>query len=108
MVNTANLAELAELADLKRWRIILVGDPMQFSPVGRGGMYSMLCDTVPVIELDAVRRFTHEWERDASLRLRRSDPDVIALYDTHHRLHTIGPEAGLKPVIDAWHAARAR
>ena len=34
--------ELAELADLKGWRIALVGDPLQFSAVGRGGMFGLL------------------------------------------------------------------
>ena len=73
MLPTAKLAELADLADLKGWRIALVGDPMQFSAVGRGGMFGLLVDTFGAIELDRVHRFDNEWERDASLRLRRGD-----------------------------------
>lgn len=106
MVPTPNLAELATLADTQHWRVVLVGDPMQFSAVGRGGMYTLLTDTHPAIELDTVHRFTNTWERDASLALRRSDPDALALYDTHGRIHTLNEDDGITRVIDAWAAAR--
>ena len=86
MTSTPKLAELAALADLKRWRVVLVGDPMQFSAVGRGGTFGLLVDTYDAVELDRVHRFDHDWERDASLRLRRSDTDVAELYDRHGRL----------------------
>ncbi len=87
MVPTAKLAELADLADLKGWRLALVGDPLQFSAVGRGGMFGLLVDTFGAIELDRVHRFDEDWERDASLRLRRGDVDVAEIYDAHGRLH---------------------
>src|SRR5690606_23216878 len=87
MVSTPNLARLVELADRHRWRLVLVGDPLQFSPVGRGGIFPLLVDTQGAIELDQVHRFTHPWERDASLRLRRGDTTVLDVYDTHGRLH---------------------
>ena len=63
MLATPKLAELAHLAEQKRWRVALVGDPMQFSAVGRGGMFGMLVDTHGAIELDRVHRFTNDWER---------------------------------------------
>ena len=87
MVPTANLAELARLADVRGWRIALVGDPLQFSAVGRGGMFGLLVDTFGAIELERVHRFDNEWERDASLRLRRGDITVADLYEQHGRLH---------------------
>ncbi len=86
MTSTPKLAELAALADRKRWRVVLVGDPMQFSAVGRGGMFGLLIDTYDAVELDRVHRFDNGWERDASLRLRRGDTDVAELYDDHGRL----------------------
>ncbi len=67
MVSTPKLAELAELADARGWRLALVGDPLQFSAVGRSGMFGHLVDTYGAIELDRVHRFANEWERDASL-----------------------------------------
>ena len=88
MLPTTKLAELADLADAKGWRIALVGDPMQFSAVGRGGMFGLLVDTFGAIELDRVHRFDNEWERDASLRLRRGDVAVAEVYEQHGRLHS--------------------
>ncbi len=90
MLPTTKLAELAELADVKGWRIALVGDPLQFSAVGRGGMFGLLVDTFGAIELDRVHRFDNEWERDASLRLRlrRGDVTVAEVYQAHGRLHS--------------------
>ena len=44
MVPTTKLAELFDLADRKGWRLALVGDPLQFAPVGRGGMFGLLVD----------------------------------------------------------------
>ena len=87
MLPTDKLAELADLADTRGWRLALVGDPLQFSAVGRGGMFGLMVDTFGAIELDQVHRFEHEWERDASLRLRRGDVSVAEIYDAHHRLH---------------------
>ena len=57
MIPTARLAELADLADVRGWRIALVGDPLQFSAVGRGGMFGLLVDTFDAVELDRVHRF---------------------------------------------------
>jgi len=65
MLPTAKLAALARLADDRGWRIALVGDPLQFSAVGRGGMFGLLVDTFGAIELERVHRFDNEWERDA-------------------------------------------
>jgi hypothetical protein len=84
---TVELAELADLADVKGWRIVLVGDPLQFSAVGRGGMSGLLVDTFSGIELEHVHRFDNDWERDASLRLRHGDVTVADAYDEHGRLH---------------------
>ncbi|MCU1391528.1 MAG: hypothetical protein JWL72_4866, partial [Ilumatobacteraceae bacterium] len=92
MMPTGKLAELADLAAIKGWRVALVGDPMQFSAVGRGGMFGLLVDTFGGIELERVHRFANDWERDASLRLRRGDVTAADDYDQHGRLH--GGSAG--------------
>ena len=86
MVSTSHLAHLTLLADERHWRVALVGDPMQFSAVGRGGMFQHLLDTHGGIELDSVRRFHAPWEREASLQLRRGNPDIVAVYDAHGRI----------------------
>ena len=107
MVSTPKLAELAVLADWKGWRIALVGDPLQFSAVGRSGMVAHLVDHHDgVICLDGVHRFHHDWERDASLRLRRGDDTVLDLYDRHGRIHGGIGTAAQRAITSAWLHAR--
>jgi conjugative relaxase-like TrwC/TraI family protein len=107
MVSTPKLAELAALADTRGWRVVLVGDPLQFSAVGRAGMFGHLTDTCGAIELDRVHRFAHEWERAASLRLRRGDLSVVDTYDEHGRIHGLRPGRAERAVIKAWADHRA-
>ena len=105
MVATQLLAELIDLADRRGWRIALVGDPMQFSAVGRSGMFGHLVDTIGAVELDRVHRFDASWERDASLRLRRGDTDVVALYDHHDRFHGGTSRQMATATVLAWRRA---
>lgn len=105
---TPKLAELARLADRHGWRIALVGDPRQFSAVGRGGMFAHLVDSHGGVELDRVHRFRHHWERQASLRLRAGDPGVLAEYETRGRLHGGTHEEMEAETINAWQHARHR
>jgi hypothetical protein len=102
MAPTATLAELAALSDRHRWRVVLVGDPLQYGAVGRGGMFDWLTDHGPAIELDRVHRFTHPWERHASLRLRRGDTDALDLYQHHGRLHRAEPGDADFDILDHW------
>ncbi len=74
MVPTLRLAGLAELAEHRRWRLVLVGDPLQFSAVGRSGMFGHLIDRYGPIELDRVHRVAPTSEREASLHLRWETP----------------------------------
>ncbi len=69
-------------------------------------MFEHLIDQHGAIELDRVHRFTHQWERDASLHLRRSTPGIAEVYDLHGRLHG-GDRLGMqRAALDAWHQAR--
>ncbi|MCP4306930.1 MAG: AAA family ATPase [bacterium] len=106
MVGTDRLDQVAALADDRGWRLALVGDPMQFSAIGRGGMFNHLIDTHGAIELDQVHRFANDWERDASLRLRSGDASVADLYDLHGRLHGGTASRMDRAALDAWETAR--
>ena len=106
MLPTDRLAELADLADLRGWRVVLVGDPQQFSAVGRGGMFGLLVDTYDAIELDRVHRFTQPWERDATLRVRAGDPDITETYEQHGHLHGGTPDAIERAAVKAWRSHR--
>ncbi len=105
--STPKLAELARLADRHRWRVVLVGDPRQFTAVGRGGMFTHLVDTYGATELDRIHRFDHQWERAASIRLRNGDPAVLGDYQRHGRLHHGTATEMEAAVIDHWQQARS-
>ena len=107
-VSTPRLAALARLADRKVWRVVMVGDPRQFSAVGRGGMFAHLIDTYGAIELDHIHRFTHQWERNATRRLRQGDIGVLGDYQRHGRLHDGTPDAMEAAIVEAWDEARQR
>ncbi len=107
-VSTPKLDQLARLSEEHGWRVVMVGDPRQFSAVGRGGMYAHLVNSYGAIELDEIHRFTHQWERDASLRLRTGDPTVLVEYERHGRLHGGTPEHMQTEILTAWATARAR
>ncbi len=107
-VSTPKLAELVRLADERAWRVVMVGDPRQFSAVGRGGMFAHLIDTCGAIELDHIHRFTHQWERDATRRLRQGDIGVVGEYQRHGRLHDGAADEMEAAIVDAWSDARAR
>ncbi|MGA9595715.1 MAG: AAA family ATPase, partial [Acidimicrobiia bacterium] len=107
-VSTPKLAALTRLADDKLWRVVMVGDPRQFSAVGRGGMFTHLIDTCGAIELDRIHRFSHQWEADATRRLRTGDVSVLAQYERHGRLHDGTPDAMETAIVEAWSQARRR
>ena len=89
MVDTPRWDRLMTLADRYNGRIVAMGDPEQFGAVGRGGMFTHMIDTLPlghVVELDQVHRFRSEWEKEASLRLRDGDPDVLDTYLSNGRI----------------------
>lgn len=102
MVPTPKLAELFDLADRRQWRLALIGDPLQFSAVGRGGLFAHLVDTLGAIELGRVHRFRQGWEAEASLRLRRGDLSVVGLYEGHGRLHEGTATRMRAQMIRAW------
>lgn len=107
-VSTPKLGELFRLADEKGWRLVLVGDPRQFTAVGRGGMFAHLVNTYGAIELAQVHRFRHEWERQASLGLRTGDPGALVEYDRRGRLHGGAQAAMETELIETWKSARDR
>ena len=91
MAATEDLARLVPLAQTNRWRLVCVGDPAQLSAVGRGGMFDHWCETLPVHQLEEVRRFNHAWEAEASLALRAGDSKAATVYAEAGRLRTAHP-----------------
>ena len=52
MLATPKLAELVDAGRRRDWRLALVGDPLQLSAVGRGGMFGHLVDSHGAVELE--------------------------------------------------------
>jgi len=91
MASTEDLDALVALVQRHRWRLVCVGDPAQLPAVGRGGMFALWCERLSAHQLEEVRRFTDDWQAEASLDLRRGDPAAAATYAAHHRLQTVHP-----------------
>jgi conjugative relaxase-like TrwC/TraI family protein len=86
MTGTGALDQLVTLAASQRWRLVLVGDPRQLQPVGRGGMFDELCRTGRSYELATIHRFRQRWEQAASLKLRAGNPEALDAYIDHGRV----------------------
>ncbi len=86
MVSTADLAAIHGHAQTAGAKLLLTGDHRQLSAVGAGGAMELLADAGNAYELTEARRFHHQWERAASLRLRDGDPSVLEEYHRHGRI----------------------
>ncbi|MFI5960464.1 MobF family relaxase [Cryptosporangium sp. NPDC051539] len=86
MADTASLAQITEYVQAGGGKLLLVGDPRQLAAVGAVGGMELTIGFAPSYELTDARRFTHQWEADASLRLRAHDPEVLGEYHRHGRV----------------------
>jgi conjugative relaxase-like TrwC/TraI family protein len=109
MASTFDLHTLTRIARHARAKIVLVGDPAQIGTINApGGLLPALAARGHGIELDQVHRFHHEWEAQASLRLRDGDRTVIDTYNDAGRLHTVtDPDQAATAVFAHWQNARA-
>jgi hypothetical protein len=90
MTDTTALAAIHRHVDAAGAKLLLVGDHRQLAAVGAGGGIDLLATAGSRYELVEARRFTHGWERDASLRLRAGDAEVLRAYHQHGRLLDAG------------------
>lgn len=103
MAGTFELDSLSAYARTAGAKVLLVGDWAQLAPVAAGGAFKLLAtdrDEAPSL-LD-VRRFRHEWERDASLKLRTGATGVAAEYARHDRVRGGGRESMLDELFANW------
>jgi conjugative relaxase-like TrwC/TraI family protein len=105
MASTKDLNRITTEARGAHAKVLLVGDPHQLSAVQAGGAFALLVtDRDDAPELEVVRRFRHEWERDASLHLRAGRRTSIDTYQAHRRI-TGGPrDEILDRLYSAWRA----
>ncbi|MFG1635419.1 MobF family relaxase [Pseudonocardia alni] len=91
MTDTPALAAIHGHVDAAGAKLLLVGDPRQLAAIGAGGGMDLIARAGGArYELNEARRFTHEWEREASLRLREGDTEVLDEYHRHGRLIDCG------------------
>jgi conjugative relaxase-like TrwC/TraI family protein len=86
MVTNDVLVQVADLAREAGAKLLLTGDSEQLSAPGAGGLMRLLAREQGSHVLTTVRRFVEPWEREASVRLREGDADVLAEYDQHGRI----------------------
>jgi ATP-dependent exoDNAse (exonuclease V) alpha subunit len=76
-ISTTDLAAIQAVATAAGARIVLAGDTAQLGAVETGGMMRLIAGDLGHWELAEVRRFDAEWERLASVALRRGDRAAI-------------------------------
>ncbi|WP_274998028.1 MobF family relaxase [Promicromonospora iranensis] len=87
-------------------KVLLVGDPAQLQAVEAGGAFALLAatreaeDRVP--ELTEVHRFTHTWEKHASLALRHGHDEAIDAYMDHGRVRDGDAQDMVETAYTAW------
>jgi hypothetical protein len=103
MANTTDLAAIHRHVTAARAKLLLTGDHRQLAAVGTAGGMQLAAQTGPAYELSEARRFTQEWERAASLRLREGDESVLGEYHKHGRLLDAGAiEQAERSAARAW------
>ncbi|WP_394280700.1 AAA family ATPase, partial [Corynebacterium sp.] len=108
MAATPDIVRILDVASAAGARVVLVGDPYQYSAVkARGGMLATLAHELPdAVELTEVFRQDDAAEREASKRLRTgAAPDVecaAEFYAERGRLHAGSVTAMLDDVLAGW------
>jgi len=105
LAGTNALDRITALAADAGAKVLLVGDFAQLQSVEAGGAFALLVhNRSDAPELIDVHRFTHDWEKEASLALRRGAPESIDLYDVHGRVYGGTTDAMADAAFTAWRA----
>jgi conjugative relaxase-like TrwC/TraI family protein len=105
LAGTIQLDRITGLAADVGAKVLLVGDFAQLQSVEAGGAFSLLVhERAPAPELIDVHRFTHDWEKAASLALRQGAPESIDVYDVHGRVRGGTSEDMADAAFTAWRA----
>ena len=105
MISMSHLAALVEYAARTSCKLLLAGDQEQLSAVEGGGAMMLLADRLGYVQLAEPVRFTAEWERGASLRLRQGDATALDEYDQHGRIRGAPPDQAMDQAARAYVAS---
>jgi conjugative relaxase-like TrwC/TraI family protein len=90
-VSSEDALRVVQIARRNGAMVIGTFDPQQLGSVDAGGVFRLIAARHGSWKLTEVRRFTHAWEREASLRLREGDVAALAEYDARGRIYH-GPQ----------------
>ena len=102
MISITHLAALVEYTARNSCKLILAGDQEQLAAVEGGGAMMLLADRLGYVQLAEPVRFTAEWERGASLRLRQGDATALDDYDQHGRIRGAPPDQAMDQAVRAY------
>ncbi|WP_244928499.1 MobF family relaxase [Nocardioides sp. W7] len=103
LAGTTTLDRITGIAATAGAKVLLVGDPHQLQSVDAGGAFALLVDRrTDTPELTEIHRFTHEWEKQASLALRRGEVEVISTYAHQDRIRDGLTDEMLDAAYQAW------
>lgn len=103
LAGTLALDRVTSLAARAGAKVLLVGDWAQLQSVDAGGAFAMLAHArADTPELTDVHRFTHDWEKTASLALRHGHETSIDAYLAHDRVREGDSEQMADAAYRAW------
>jgi AAA domain len=95
MMPAGDMRDIIGYAAANGHKVLAAGDQEQLGAVEGGGGMMLLADRLGYVQLAEAVRFTNEWERDASLGLRRGEVAALEEYDRHGRISGDEPDAAL-------------
>jgi conjugative relaxase-like TrwC/TraI family protein len=108
LAGTTTLDRISGISDAAGAKVLLVGDPYQLQSVEAGGAFALLVDRrTDAPELTDIHRFVNEWERHASLALRRGEVEIISTYIRQRRIREGQSDEMLDRAYEAWRADRS-
>jgi hypothetical protein len=102
MMSLADMAAILAIARASDCKVVVTGDHEQLAAIEGGGGMMLLARRHGFVQLAEPQRFDHEWEREASLRLRAGDVTVLADYEQHGRLRGGSPEEAAEQAYRGW------
>ena len=105
MISLQHLSALVSHAARSGCKVVLAGDQEQLAAIEGGGAMMLLADRMGYVQLAEPVRFTAEWERDASLRLRAGDQSALDDYDQHGRICGAPPDEAMDQAVNAYIAS---
>ena len=95
MMSTEDMADITAFAAANGHKVLLAGDQEQLAAVEGGGGMMLLAGRLGYVQLGEAVRFREQWERDASLGLRRGETEALEEYDRHGRITGNEPDLAL-------------